>query len=180
VTARHGKTGDADPAIQLSTRSEPEPEISAFRRQKMMTKRLTTIAAGLAILAWPAGILAQQGAPRVFVSPTKGQSKAQQDSDTAACQQWASQQAPPSQAPTGPGTHTRGVVGGAARGAAVGAAGGAIGGDAGKGAAIGAVVGGAVGRRRSRQQQEAAQAQGQNDWARAFAACMESRGYSVK
>jgi hypothetical protein len=144
-----------------------------------MTKTLTTIAAGLAILAGPAGPLAQT-APRVFVSPTKGQSQAQQDSDSAACREWASREAPPSQAPTGPGTHTRGVAGGAARGAAVGAAGGAIGGDAGQGAGIGAVVGGAMGRRRSKQQQQEAHAQGENDWARAFAACMESRGYAVK
>jgi hypothetical protein len=145
-----------------------------------MTNRLATIAAGLAILACEVAVFGQQAAPRVFVSPNRGQTKAQQDADTAACQQRATQQAPPSQAPTGPGTHGRGVVGGAARGAAVGAAGGAIGGDAGKGAAIGAVAGGAVGRHRSKQQQRAAQAQGQDDWARAFAACMDSRGYSVK
>jgi len=145
-----------------------------------MMRGLSTIAAGLAILVGPVSVLAQQGAPRVYVSPKQGESKAQQDGDTAACQQWATQQAPPSQAPTGPGTHGRGVVGGAARGAAVGAAGGAIGGDAGKGAAIGAVAGGAIGRHRSKQQQAAAQAQGQNDWARAFASCMDSRGYSVK
>jgi len=153
---------------------------AALARRIAMTKGLMTIAIGLTILAFPVAVIAQQGAPRVFVYPNKGQTKAQQDSDTAACQQWASQQAPPSQAPTGPGTHTRGVVGGAARGAAVGAAGGAIGGDAGKGAAIGAVAGGAIGRHRSKQQQQATQAQGQNDWARAFAACMDSRGYSVK
>jgi hypothetical protein len=145
-----------------------------------MMKSALTIVAGLAILGGPIAVLAQQSAPKVFVSPNKGQTKAQQDSDTAACQQWATQQAPPSNAPTGPGTHGRGVVGGAARGAAVGAAGGAIGGDAGKGAAIGAVAGGAIGRHRSKQQQQAAQAQGQNDWARAFSACMDSRGYSVR
>jgi hypothetical protein len=146
-----------------------------------MTKTTpATIAAGLMLLASAAGVLAQQAAPKVYVSPNKGQTKAQQDSDTAACRQWATQQAPPSQAPTGPGTHGRGVVGGAARGAAIGAAGGAIGGDAGKGAAIGATVGGVAGRRRSKQQQAAAAAQGQNDWARAFASCMDSRGYSVR
>lgn len=146
----------------------------------VMIKSLATIGAGLAILGCPAGVFGQQAAPRVFVSPNKGQSQAQQADDTAACRQWATQQAPPSQAPTGPGTHTRGVVGGAGRGAAVGAAGGAIGGDAGKGAAVGAVVGGAVGRHRSKQQQQAAQAQGQDDWSRAFAACMDGRGYSVR
>lgn len=126
-----------------------------------------------------AGALAQS-APKVFVYPTKGQSKDQQSKDTAECQQWARQQAPPSQAATGPGTHGRGTVGGAARGAAVGAAVGAIAGDAGKGAGAGAVVGGVAGRRGSKQQQKAAQAGAANDSARAFAACMEARGYSVK
>jgi hypothetical protein len=141
--------------------------------------RFTAIAIALGMLMSPAGVFAQ-APPKVFVYPNKGQSKDQQSKDTAACQQWASEQAPPSQAPTGPGTHGRRVAGGAARGAAVGAAGGAIGGDAGKGAAIGAVVGGAAGRHRSKQQQQAVQAQAGDDWARAFGACMESRGYSVK
>ena len=139
--------------------------------------RFTTI--GLGMLMCAAGAFAQ-APPKVFVYPNKGQSQDQQDLDTAQCQRWASQQAPPSQAPTGAGTHGRGVAGGAAKGAAVGAAGGAIGGNAGKGAAIGATVGGVAGRRRSVQQQQAVQAQAGNDWARAFAACMESRGYSVK
>lgn len=49
-----------------------------------------------------------------------------------------------------------------------------------KGAGAGAVVGGVAGRRRSKREQQAAQAGAQNDWARAFAACMESKGYSVK
>jgi len=140
-----------------------------------MTRYLSMIAAVLVPLA----VLAQT-APRVFVSPKQGQSKSQQASDTAECKQWANEQAPPSNTPTGPGTHGRRVAGGAARGAAVGAAGGAIGGDAGKGAAIGAVAGGAIGRHRSKQDQAAAKGQEQNDWARAFASCMDSRGYSVK
>jgi OmpA family protein len=146
----------------------------------MISRKLAPIAACVALAAVPVGALAQQAGPRVFVSPNNGQTKTQQDADTAACQKWATDQAPPPQAPTGPGTHGRGVAGGAARGAAVGAVGGAIGGDAGKGAAVGAAVGGVAGRRRSKQQQQAAGAQAQDDWARAFAACMQSRGYSVK
>jgi hypothetical protein len=142
-------------------------------------RRFAAIAISLGVLMGAAGASAQS-APKVFVAPNKGQSKDQQSKDTAECQQWANEQAPPSQAATGPGTHARGAAGGAARGAAAGAAVGAIAGDAGKGAAAGAVVGGVGGRRRSKQQQEAAQAGAQNDWARAFAACMESRGYSVK
>ncbi|HVO25682.1 MAG TPA: glycine zipper family protein [Candidatus Margulisiibacteriota bacterium] len=121
-----------------------------------------------------------QTQPKVFVAPNKGQSKDQQSKDTAECKQFATEQAPPSQAPTGAGTHARGTAGGAARGAAGGAAIGAIAGDAGKGAAIGATVGGVKGRRDSKRGQQAAQAGAQNDWARAFAACMESRGYTVK
>ena len=130
--------------------------------------------------AMVAGAVIAQTEPKVFVAPNKGQSADQQSKDTAACKQWATEQAPPSQAPTGPGTHVRGTGGGAAKGAAVGAAVGAIGGDAGKGAAAGAVVGGVGGRRGSKRAQQEVQAGAQNDWARAFAACMESRGYSVK
>src|SRR5579864_2435719 len=78
-------------------------------------------------------------------------------------------------------------VRGAARGAAGGAAIGAIAGDAGKGAAIGAVGGTMVGGSRARQNQRAAaanqqaQSQGAIDtFNRAYAACMEGRGYTIK
>ena len=142
-------------------------------------RRFNAIAISFGMLMGAAGVFAQS-APKVFVYPTKGQSKDQQGKDTAECNQWAAEQAPPSGAPTGTGTHGRAVVGGAAKGAAVGAALGAIGGNAGKGAAAGAVVGGVGGRRGSKRQQQAAQAGEQNDLARAFAACMESRGYTVK
>ena len=93
-------------------------------------------------------------------------------------------------------------VQGAARGAAGGAAIGAIAGDAGKGAAIGAVAGTMRGGRKQRQanaalkQQEAAKAaaqqkeaekqvlveheEGLDTFQRAFSACMDARGYSVK
>jgi hypothetical protein len=121
-----------------------------------------------------------QTEPKVFVAPNKGQSKDQQNKDTAECKQTATEQAPPAQAPTGAGTHARGTAGGAAKGAAAGAALGAIGGNAGKGAAAGAAVGGVAGRRKSKKGQEQAQASAQNDWVRAFSACMESRGYTVK
>ncbi len=121
-----------------------------------------------------------QTEPKVFVSPNKGQSADQQSKDNAECKQIATEQAPPSQAPTGAGTHAGGTAKGAAKGAAVGAAVGAIAGDAGKGAAAGAAVGGVGGRRGSKKGQEAAQAGAQNDWVRAFSACMESRGYTVK
>jgi hypothetical protein len=105
----------------------------------------------------------------------------------------AAQAAPP--APSG--QRVRGAVRGAAGGAAIGA----IAGDAGKGAAAGAVAGTMVGgaRQREAQQQTAAanqqaqaqaqqQAQGQAanyksqlaTFNKAYSACLEGRGYTVK
>jgi Glycine-zipper domain len=95
-----------------------------------------------------------------------------------------------------------GAVKGSAKGAAGGAAIGAIAGDAGTGAAIGATAGAVRGRRQQKkaqkeagqqaaqqtaqaQQQSQAQAQAEHQGAsdtfkRAFSACMDARGYSVK
>ena len=125
---------------------------------------------------------ARAAAPYVY--PAKGQSAAQQGKDGAECEAWARSQtgvdpaAPPPSA--GAGQHARGTAGGAARGAAGGAALGAIAGDAGKGAAAGAVVGGVRGRRGSKQAQQAQAQDSRSAYDRAFAACMEGRGYTVK
>jgi hypothetical protein len=65
----------------------------------------------------------------------------------------------------------------------VGAVGGAIGGNAGKGAAIGAATGALVGgvrRNDQRRAAEAQQAQASDAYGRAYAACLEGRGYTVK
>jgi hypothetical protein len=76
----------------------------------------------------------------------------------------------------------RGGQGGPAGGAIIGA----IAGDAGAGAGIGAVVGTIAGGHRPRQQQaqqQQAEAQKQqtiNTYYRAFAACLEGRGYAIK
>jgi len=119
-----------------------------------------------------------------FVYPEKGQSQQQQDIDTAECTRWAKSQtgidpnAPQQQEQVG--SNARGTLGGAAKGAALGAAVGAIAGDAGKGAGAGAVVGGLAGRRGSKMQKQEAQAEATNTYQRAFAACMQGRGYSVK
>ena len=146
---------------------------------------------GMAALSWAWTAVAQQ--PVVY--PAKGQSAQQQSQDEAQCYAWAKQatgidpavvaSSPPPQqtGPAGGGQR----VGGAARGAAGGAAVGAIAGDAGKGAAAGAVVGTMAGGRRARQQQAAQnqQAQAQQQGAiqtyyRAYGACMEGRGYTIK
>jgi len=62
----------------------------------------------------------------------------------------------------------------------LGAAVGAIAGDAGKGAAAGAVLGGVRGRRQSMAAQQAQQQETRSAYDRAFAACMEGRGYTVR
>jgi len=137
-----------------------------------------------------------------FIYPTKGQSKDQQSKDEYECHSWSVGQtgfdpnkayqassAPPQQQDEGVG-----ALGGAGRGAAVGAVGGAIGGSAGKGAAIGAAAGGLFGgvRRRNAEkenaqerqnweaQQNAELQQKRSTFNRAFAACLEGRGYTVK
>jgi hypothetical protein len=135
---------------------------------------------------------------QMIVYPAKGQTAQQQQKDEGECTVWAKQntgvdpaavaQNQASQpAPSGPqGERVRG----AARGALAGAAVGAIAGDAGKGAAIGAaggtVAGGARQRRDARAQQaqtQQAQAQSQQALAtynRAYGACLEGRGYTIK
>jgi hypothetical protein len=147
---------------------------------------------GMAALAWAWTAAAQQ--PVVY--PAKGQSAQQQSQDETQCGVWAKQStgidpavvasSPPPQQ-TGPAVGGGQRVGGAARGAAGGAAIGAIAGDAGKGAAAGAVVGTMAGGRRARQQQAAQQQQAQaqqqgaiQTYYRAYGACMEGRGYTIK
>jgi len=134
----------------------------------------------------------------LYVFPANNQNAATQEADEMACFTWAKNQT--GYDPINP-TQVVGAevdrsadgsaVGGAAFGAAGGAAIGAIAGDAGKGAAIGAVVGGVRGRRSKvvgdeRQQQannQAAAAKSKdlaNDYNKAFSACMEGKGYTVK
>jgi len=134
----------------------------------------------------------------LYAFPAKGQTKEVQDADEMACYNWAKEQsgidpinppevkaAPVDTSPDGTAIKT------AARGAAAGAAIGAIAGDAGKGAAIGAAAGGMGGIRAKRmgdaqQQQQNAQAADAQEKAmmdsfkKAFSACMEGKGYTVK
>jgi len=134
----------------------------------------------------------------LFMFPAEDQDQATQDADELACYKWAMEQTdydpinPPqiqaAQVDTSPDGS---AVRGAARGAAAGAAIGAITGDAGEGAAVGAVVGGMSGRRAKKASSQ--QQQQQNNQAavakekelldrfkKAFSACMEGKGYTVK
>ena len=137
-------------------------------------------------------------AQELVIYPAKGQSQEQLDKDKYECYSWAKQQsgfdamqqpkatAPPPQQQAQRG----GVVRGGARGAVMGTATGAIAGDTGKGAAIGAASGALVGgmRRRDQQRQQQQWAQQQattytknrDGYNRAYGACLEGRGYSVK
>lgn len=150
---------------------------------------------GLLALAW---VIPAAGEPIIY--PAKGQSIDVQHLDQDECRQWAATQsgvdpaagaaasAPqPQPAPTPRQRRGRPAL----RGAAVGAAVGAVAGDTGKGAAIGAgagVVGGAVRRKKTAAAQAAARQQSvagpsqaaQEKYQRAFRACMEGKGYTVK
>lgn len=147
---------------------------------------------GLAAMCMAFSAMAQQ--PVAY--PAKGQSMQQQGKDDGECHVWAKQSTgidPAVLAQTGPQQQTGAAVGGGERagGALAGAAGGAIigsvTGNAGQGAAIGAVVGIMAGGHRAREKQKAqneqaqAQYQGQlNTFYRAYGACMEGRGYTIK
>ena len=155
-------------------------------------RRAMQLFIGIAVLSLACAAQAQ----KPIVYPTKGQSPQQQGQDEAQCNAWAKQStgidpaavaSTPAPQQTGPAVGGGQRVRGAARGAAGGAAIGAIAGDAGKGAAAGAVVGTMVGGRRARQDQAAqnqqAQAQRQDliqTYYRAYGACMEGRGYTIK
>ncbi|GAN32701.1 MAG: hypothetical protein UZ01_01545 [Candidatus Brocadia sinica] len=136
-------------------------------------------------------------AQNLIIYPAKGQSQEQMEKDKFECYSWAKQQTgfdpmvvSTQQTPASQGSTGGGAVKGAAKGALVGAGIGAIAGDAGKGAAIGAASGGAFGGLRSRsQRKQAEQVQRQqvsqtnqriSEYNRAYSACLEAKGYTVK
>jgi hypothetical protein len=143
----------------------------------------------------------------LIVYPAKGQSQDQMEKDKFECYSWAKGQTgfDPMQMPTAsspPPSQKKSSVGGSAlKGGVAGGAGGAIIGGiadgkdgAKKGAAIGALSGGAIGGiRSSSQNKQAEQKQKQweqeqanqymqkrNAYNRAYSACLEGKGYTVK
>ncbi len=166
-------------------------------------KRLIGVTAVIAVfsVASPIAIVRASSALSsmfgVYVYPAKGQSQTQQGNDESICYKSARSKSGVDPANLPPATaapatvHQGGAVRGAAGGAAGGAAIGAIAGNAGQGAAIGAVAGAIAGRGRqnavNNAEQHYAQANAQaqrsqslNNFRRAFAACLESKGYTVK
>ncbi|OQZ01616.1 MAG: hypothetical protein B6D35_02700 [Candidatus Brocadia sp. UTAMX2] len=159
----------------------------------MMRRKVYVWSIVLGILGATVPVLAQN----LIIYPAKGQSQEQMEKDKFECYSWAKQQTgfdPMVASTTSPaasqGSTEGGVVKGAAKGALLGAGIGAIAGDAGKGAAIGAVSGGAFGGLKSRnQRKQAAQVEQQqtaqtneriNEYNRAYGACLEAKGYTVK
>lgn len=150
---------------------------STFAQQKQ-----TSIASGLGL----------------FVFPAEGQDSQTQGYEEYECYNWAKEQTginplnPPKVEAQQVNRSADGTaVVGAARGAAAGAAIGAIAGDAGKGAAIGAVAGGLRGRRakvvgdemqQRANDRSAAMAENEmmNNFKKAFSACLEGKGYTVR
>ncbi len=167
-------------------------------------KRMKRIMYVWILLLVTAGFMGSALAQGLIIYPAKGQSQEQMEKDKFECYSWAKQQTGfdpmiASNAPQPPpdqsqGSVAGGAVKGAAGGALLGAGVGAIAGNAGKGAAIGAVSGGAFGGLRSHrqkkemekaQQQQASQQatqynQRQSEYNRAYSACLEAKGYTVK
>ena len=140
-----------------------------------------------------------------IIYPAKGQSAEQMEKDKFECYSWARNQTgfDPMKVPTATepppqqkaeGSTAGSAVKGGLLGAGAGAAIGAIAGDAGKGAAIGAVGGGLFGGMRKhsqkkddqRNQEQWEQEQANNyarnrtEYDRAYSACLQGRGYTVK
>jgi hypothetical protein len=134
-------------------------------------------------------------AQKPSVYPARNQSAQQKQKDDKECMAWAKQDtgidpaaasAPPPQQ-SGPAVGGGERVRGAARGAVGGAVIGGIAGDAGTGAGIGAAAGTMAGGARARRNQAAGNEQAVQQqqatlatFYKAYGACMEGRGYSVK
>ncbi len=139
----------------------------------------------------------------LVIYPAQGQSNEQLEKDKYECYQWAKQQsgfdpmAPPTASTPPPQQQTSGssVVKGAARGALLGVTVGAITNNsksrsAGAGAAAGGLMGGMSRRDQASQQQQAQKQWEQqevqrytelrNSYNRAYSACLEGKGYTVK
>lgn len=164
-----------------------------------MCKQILIGMATAAFLFFAGWVSAQE--PVVF--PAKGQSPEQTEQDKSDCYAWATQQTgfdpmQPPQTAQAPPPQSQGPSGqrvkGAARGAVIGGVVGEVANDdAGEGAAAGAAAGVVAGgmktrqgrRQQTQQQQQASQQQAVTDEARsvynrAFGACMEGKGYTVK
>jgi hypothetical protein len=205
---RDAQTADvSDPRLRIFCHFSPGNEqnwILAWDLIFYLSGGITMKKVKIGLLCLVSALLA---APPVFaqdpiIYPNKGQSAEQQEKDKFECYTWAKGQTgfDPMQVPTATtpppaqqapkSSAVRGAAGGALAGVAIGA----IAGDAGKGAAIGAASGALIGGMRRHDQQQQQQAQQQqweqeqaanyanqrNNYNRAYGACLEGHGYTVK
>ena len=157
-----------------------------------LNRTVLVVVALLVVLATSGRVMSAD----LFVFPSEGQSADQLNQDKFECHEWAKQQTgiDPNRVATSVQPEQiqqrGGIFRGAARGATLGVIGGAIGGNARKGAAIGAGIGALRGARR-RRQAEQAQMQAYEEanyqrrslmetFDRAYGACLEGKGYTVK
>ncbi len=155
-----------------------------------MNRALMSLAVGLLIVAAGTAI-----AQKPSAYPAKNQTAQQKQKDDKECLAWAKQDtgidpvaaSQPAPQQTGPATGGGERLRGAARGAVGGAVIGGIAGDAGAGAGIGAAAGTMAGGARARNNQAAENQQAQQQrqqalatYYRAYGACMQGRGYTVK
>jgi len=168
-----------------------------------MDFKLKTLLKFLSVFAVVIMFSGQAFSNEFVIFPAKGQSNEQMEKDKYECYQWAKQNsgfdpmAPPTakSAPPPKQAQKGGAVKGAAGGALLGLTVGAIANnDKGKSTAIGAVAGGLMGgMRRSNQVEEQKKAEQQwaqkeannyaqqrNGYNRAYSACLEGKGYTVK
>jgi len=159
-----------------------------------MTNFLRTTVYSLLMLLVAGQTMAQE----LYIYPAKGQSAEQLDKDKYECYNWAKNDTgfDPMAVPTTSSAPPKGKKksGGAVAGAVGGAVLGGILGDSGKSAKRGAVAGGLVGgvrqsskntkteqKRSDWEQKESANyANNRNNYNRAYSACLEGRGYTVK
>ena len=143
-------------------------------------------------------LMSSAHASELIVFPAQGQSQEQMEKDKFTCYNWAKNQTgfDPMALPTTstPAPSQEQQSGGVARGALGGAALGAILGDSSSAAKRGAAAGGLIGGVRQRsantaatqerqqwEQQEAANyANNRNQYNRAYSACLEGKGYTVR
>lgn len=159
-----------------------------------MKKRLTVAAVSVTVLL--AGSILQ--AQELYIYPAQGQSQDQMDKDKFECYNWAKNDTgfDPMALPTTTTAPPSGQKksGGVAKGALGGAALGAIIGDSSKSAKRGAVAGGLIGgvrqsshnrqtdqqRQQWEQQETSRYASNRSNYNRAYSACLEGRGYTVR
>src|SRR5262245_47979742 len=147
-----------------------------------------TVAAALTVVA-----VASHAADELYAYPQKGQSEEQLEKDKEECHDWAVKQTgtdPVKMANEAAPSGKEGGGGGAAAGAGLGAVHGALGGDAGAGAARGVGMAGLIrvirARRQMNQQHEAYMQSHEEreaqlgNYDRAYSACLEARGYTVR